>query len=147
MSDNPAPKKTRRGGRRPVLRFAPVLKALEETGGNISAVARKAGVSRASIHEFITNHPDLRMALDQARESRLDLAEDALTKAVEQSEPWAVCFLLKCLGKKRGYVERQELTGAEGDAIKVEQVSIEERRRRVESLIAQARQQCVQTPS
>jgi hypothetical protein len=37
--------------------------------------------------------------------------------AVRRGEPWAVCFTLKCLGKDRGYVERQERTGAGGQPL------------------------------
>jgi hypothetical protein len=29
-------------------------------------------------------------------------------------EAWAVCFTLKTIGKGRGYVERNEVTGANG---------------------------------
>lgn len=41
-------------------------------------------------------------------------------------------------------IQKHELTGAEGGPVQVEQVTLDERRRRVEELIAQARRQCVQ---
>ena len=41
----------------------------------------------------------------ELRESPLDNAESALDDAVDKGEGWAVCFLLKCLGRDRGYVE------------------------------------------
>ena len=34
-------------------------------------------------------------------------------------EPWAVAMVLKTIGKHRGYVERQEVTGADGGSITV----------------------------
>ena len=44
----------------------------------------------------------------EATEQALDIAEESLITAVKAGEAWAVCFLLKTRGKKRGYTERQE---------------------------------------
>jgi len=43
----------------------------------------------------------------------LDNAESVLYKAVLNGEAWAVCFFLKCQGKSRGYIERQETVAKE----------------------------------
>jgi len=34
------------------------------------------------------------------------MAENKLLDAVEKRQAWAVCFYLKCQGKKRGYIEQ-----------------------------------------
>jgi hypothetical protein len=39
-------------------------------------------------------------------------------------EPWAVALTLKTLGKQRGYVERQEVTGADAGPVDVRVVKI-----------------------
>jgi hypothetical protein len=38
-------------------------------------------------------------------------------------EPWAVAMVLKTIGKSRGYVERQEVTGADGGKVQIEYVN------------------------
>ena len=138
------PKRTYKAGRKPILIAELVAADLVELKGNLSAIARKYNVSRASVCDLVAKRPNLQKIMEDARESRLDAAEDKLGQKIDDGEGWAVCFFLKTQGKKRGYVERQELTGAEGGPVQVEQVTLDERRRRVEELIAQARRQCVQ---
>lgn len=104
-----------------------VAKALHDTHGNISAAARALGVARHTISDRIQKDPALAQYVIDARESRVDRAEDALGSAVDAKEGWAVCFTLKTLGKSRGYIERSEventhrggLTLGLADALKV----------------------------
>jgi hypothetical protein len=50
-------------------------------------------------------------------ERATDRAEIKLMQAIEDGEIAAIIFRLKTKGKKRGYVERQEVTGANGDKV------------------------------
>lgn len=101
------------------LTVATVTEQLQSAFGNISAVASVFGVTRAAVYGFIEDHPELKAVLKDARETLLDDAESSLHAAVLGSEGWAVCFALKCLGKERGYVERQEITGANGGGVEI----------------------------
>ena len=76
--------------------------------GNVSAAARALGASHTSLWHRIKRSARLQEARIEAEEQALDIAEDSLIKAVKAGEAWAVCFLLKTKGKKRGYMERQE---------------------------------------
>ena len=44
----------------------------------------------------------------------LDFAESQLHKQIAKQSTAATIFYLKTKGKKRGYIERQEITGADG---------------------------------
>jgi hypothetical protein len=94
-----------------------VTAAIRDMNGNISAVARRLGVCRQTVYSYIERHPSVKDVLTEARETMIDNAESALYRAVLNGEAWAVCFFLKTQGKSRGYVERQEVTGADGGAI------------------------------
>lgn len=96
-----------------------LVKLILSKRGNVSAVARSYRVSRKAIMDWIEEDPEAQRALKDARETALDDGEDALGKAVKKGEPWAVCFLLKTQGKERGYIERNEVTGKDGDSIKI----------------------------
>lgn len=79
--------------------------ALIKNYGNVSAAARALGVSHASLFYNIKKKKRLQKARVEARETTLDLAEHGLLKAVRDEKPWAICFMLKCQGKHRGWIE------------------------------------------
>ncbi len=94
-----------------------VIDAVRQANGVLTAAARILGCERQTVQNYANRHPSIKEAICQEREGMVDLAEAALRRAVEQGEAWATCFTLKCLGKDRGYVERQEHTGKDGGPI------------------------------
>lgn len=84
------------------------VEALLACYGNVSAAARALGVKHSTLFYRLKKSVRLQEARMEAEEQALDIAEDSLIKAVKAGEAWAVCFLLKTKGKRRGYVERQE---------------------------------------
>ena len=82
-----------------------------------SHIATALGVGVSTIRRRVAKSERLTMAMEEVTELQLDLAESQLMKAVERGEGWAICFFLKCKGKCRGYVERQEVTGRDGGPV------------------------------
>lgn len=74
-------------------------------------------ISRQAIHKRILRSPELRAVTEDLEETKLDLAEKYLFDLMKGGNLGAICFYLKCKGKKRGYIERQEFTGADGDPL------------------------------
>ena len=103
---------------------ADIIAALERNGGMVYLAARALRCSPQTIYNYRDKYPDVAQAIDNARGEMIDTAELALKRAVLEGEGWAVCFLLKTLGKSRGYIERQEITGANGDPLKIEIVEV-----------------------
>jgi hypothetical protein len=68
---------------------------------------------------YCRRYPEVAAALREARERVLDEAELALFDAIQRGEGWAIVFYLKCHGKDRGYVERREVAGKNGNAPRV----------------------------
>jgi len=102
---------------------ADVLPLIEPNKGNVAAIARRLGVSRGTVWNRCNESPTLMAALEDARESMLDNAESILYKKVLEGSTVELLFFLKTIGRNRGYVERQELTGANGEPIKHQDVS------------------------
>lgn len=95
---------------------AQMIEALREKHGNLSAAARYLGCSRNTIARYIENYPTVKAVYDEERETLIDFAENQLFQQVKDGNITAIIFTLKTIGKSRGYVERQEVTGAEGKA-------------------------------
>jgi hypothetical protein len=96
-----------------------IIAALQATNGLVSLAAKKLGCSPQTIYKRAKNVQIVRQAIDDSRDELVDHAELALRAAVLDKEAWAVALVLRTLGKHRGYVERQEITGAEGGSIRV----------------------------
>lgn len=102
-----------------------VKEAIELNGGLLSFAARSLGISRSALSERIKKNPDLAAFVQEIREETLDKAENQLIIAMESGDIQAIKFMLRNLGKERGYIERRELTGKDGQALMT--IGLEER--------------------
>lgn len=100
-----------------------LVDAIRKYNGNISAIARSFGVTRSAIYDYLEKRPELKLLVEEERETILDDVESELFKQAKRGNLTALIFFLKTQGKKRGYVERSEITGSEGAAIRVEYVN------------------------
>ena len=103
----------------PKFTVSQVKEAMTNTRGLISAAARSLGCDRTLIYDMMDRHPELTVALKDARELQKDVTEDKLFGLINKGDLGAICFYLKCQAKDRGYIERVEFTGKEGGPIEV----------------------------
>ena len=103
-----------------------VSDALLASDGNLTAAATKLGVTRQGVYDYIERYK-LQDVLDQSREKMADEAVGQLHRLVRDGNLGAVIFYLKTQAKSRGYTERIETTGKDGDAIEVRQIKTEGR--------------------
>jgi hypothetical protein len=96
-----------------------IIAALEESHGLIAPAARALGCSRDTIRSYIEEYPEVARAKEDMREVVKDIGENGLIAAAKRGEPWAICFLLKCLAKDRGFVEKAEITGPGGGPVTI----------------------------
>lgn len=97
-----------------------IERALRAGKGMVSIAAKTLDMTRSGLYERINKTPRLQQVISDEREAMTDTAELSLHRAIVGGEAWAVCFYLKTQGKSRGYVERQEITGANGGALTIE---------------------------
>lgn len=96
---------------------------LTRTKGMVYIAAENLGCTPQTVYNYVNSNPEIAAAKELAEGKVLDQAELNLYKAILNGEPWAIQFVLKTKGKKRGYVERQELVGGEdADPIRVVEV-------------------------
>ena len=103
-------------------------KVCSSKGGIISSIAAVFGVERQTVYNWCEKYPEYQKALDGSRDVFLDVAEtnlQTLVKGVPNYreedgkkifEGWvvppsesAIVFVLRTIGRKRGYTEKQEI--------------------------------------
>ena len=96
-----------------------IEKAIIDSYGILSDAAKKLGISRDTLYRRIRGNKRLKEAVEKAREALKDFGEGQLIKLMKKGDRTAIIFYLKTQAKDRGYVERQELTGKDGDPVLV----------------------------
>ena len=99
-----------------------MIEALEHGRGLIAPAARYLGCSRDTVRSYLEEYPAVAQAKLDQQEAVKDMAENALYAAILRGEAWAICFYLKCRAKDRGFIEKAELTGANGGPVKIKLV-------------------------
>ena len=101
---------------------AEIIKALDDKRGGIYVAADELGCSYKTIQRRAEKVPAVQEVINKYRHRRSDIAEMKLDQAIFKGEPWAILFQLKTQGKDRGYVERQEITGKDGNDVTIKVV-------------------------
>ena len=98
-----------------------LLEALEKSLGVVTTACRQVGIGRTMFYNYMKDD-EFRAEVESISDIALDFAESQLHKQIQSGNTAATIFYLKTKGKKRGYYERQELTGSVGmpNNIKIE---------------------------
>jgi hypothetical protein len=100
-------------------RFTPaqIIAALKKTKGLVYLAAKRLECDPDTIMNYCKRYPAVERAKQALRGEMVDLAEMRLLQSIQNGQAWGIAFALKTLGKDRGYVERQELTGQDGQGM------------------------------
>jgi hypothetical protein len=105
-----------------------VIDAIPNTGGIVSAIARKLGCQWETAHRYIETMPTVKAAYDAEVDSTLDIAESVLLDNIRIARRFqndnktvvdtsdAKWYLTK-KGKRRGYGDALEVGGPDGGDI------------------------------
>ncbi len=96
-----------------------VLDAVPKTGGIMALVAKKLECDRSTVWHYAQRYVTVARALEQADEELTDLAEAKAGKMIEEGYWPAIEHRLSTKGKRRGYTERIEMTGADSGPVAV----------------------------
>ena len=96
---------------------AAMLEALTAHLGVVTEAIKDVGIARSTHYLWMTTDDQYKQAVDEVGDVLLDFAENKLFDLVKDKDTAATIFLLKTKGKKRGYIERSEVTGADGESI------------------------------
>ena len=97
-----------------------LLKALEASLGVVTDACKKVKLSRQTFYKYLKEDPDFKAAVLELEEVALDTAESALFNQIKEGNVTSIIFYLKTKGRRRGYVERQEISGPDGGPVQTE---------------------------
>lgn len=104
---------------------ADLLQALANTSGIVSSACKAANVSRMTYYRWYNEDPDFREKADDIKELQKDFAESLILKKMKEGDTTMIIFYAKTQMKDRGYAERKEITGKDGeDLIKGKEIDI-----------------------
>ena len=77
-----------------------------------------------TISNYVSRHDELKEVAAQCVEDQLDIAESKLFQHIEDGNIPALLFYLKCKGKDRGYIEREQGISMEAFHRALEQLAL-----------------------
>jgi len=86
-----------------------VVDALEKSLGVVTTACKIAEVSRTQFYQWLKDDEDFAKKVQEIENVTLDFVESQLHKQIKENSTAATIFFLKTKGKKRGYIERQEI--------------------------------------
>lgn len=95
------------------------LKAFAQMNTRQYLAAKAVNVAPSTIWEWRQNDEEFKAAYEAIIGAYDDHIEDKLEEAIEAGDTTAIIFKCKTKLKYRGYTERQEITGKNGEAINV----------------------------
>jgi hypothetical protein len=86
-----------------------MLEALEKTLGVVTSACKLVNITRETHYRWLKEDEAYKLAVKSIDDVAIDFAESQLHKQIGKGKTQATIFYLKTKGKKRGYVEKQEL--------------------------------------
>ena len=96
-----------------------ILEALEKSLGVVTTACREIELQRSTFYKWMKEDEEFSNKVREIQDVAIDTVESALFKRIKEGDTTAMIFYLKTKAKKRGYVERQEVTGVDGAGINV----------------------------
>ena len=93
------------------------IDAIEGSAGIITTIATRVNCAWHTAKKYITNYPTIARAYDDECERVKDLAESVVIKAMNAEDVQTAKWYLTLKAKDRGYVQRQEVSGPEGNEL------------------------------
>jgi len=111
-----------------------MLEALEKSLGIVTTACKQVGIHRSTYYDWFNNDSDFKRQVEDIQNICLDFSESALLKLIEEGNVSATIFYLKTKGKKRGFVERQEIVQRVDIETELQELSDEQLHQRLSEL-------------
>lgn len=83
---------------------------------HIGNTCKQIGISRDLFYQWKKLYPDFKEAVEKFEDFVLEMAEDVAIQALEEGDKEMARFVLKSLGKRKGYGDKLDIT-SNGESI------------------------------
>jgi len=87
-----------------------MLEALKKSLGIVTKAVEMVGIDRQTHYNWLKDDPEYKKSVEALDDVVLDFAESKLHQSINNGSDTATIFFLKTKGKKRGYIEKSEIT-------------------------------------
>ena len=86
-----------------------MIKALHKSLGVVSHACEAVGINRTTHYRWLEDDEEYKKEVESIQEYQLDFVESKLFENINNNDTTATIFYLKTRGRKRGYIEKQEI--------------------------------------
>lgn len=86
-----------------------MIEALQASLGIVKTACQEVGIVRQTHYNWMEADPEYKAAVESIAEDAIDFVESKLHQKINEGDTTSIIFFMKTKGKKRGYIERQEL--------------------------------------
>ena len=104
-----------------------VIAALESSLGIVTTACQKVGVGRTQFYNWMKSDEDFARQVKDIENIAFDFVESQLFRQIQENNVQATMFYLRTKGKNRGYSERTEITGLNGEPLQPMQIILPSR--------------------
>ena len=91
------------------VRKKAMIAALEASLGIVTKACESVGMVRNTHYDWMRDDPEYKQAVESVQDMAIDYAESALFNQIGSGNATSTIFFLKCRGRDRGYVDKQEI--------------------------------------
>jgi len=91
-----------------------VIAALESSLGIVTTACQKTGVGRTQFYNWVKTDEEFSEKVKDIENIAFDFVESQLFRQIQENNVQATMFYLRTKGKNRGYSERTEIVGPDG---------------------------------
>lgn len=86
-----------------------MIEAMRKHMGVVALACKACDIARETHYDWLKTDAAYKESVETIKEETLDFAESKLLQKINSGDTVSILFYLKTQGKKRGYIEKQEV--------------------------------------
>lgn len=101
------------------------LDAFAKSLALVASTCRKIGITRGTFYNWYDDDKDFAERVDDIKELSKDSVEAKIYSKIKDGDTAMIIFYAKTKMKDRGYIERHEITGKDGESLNDQKIDVD----------------------